>query len=385
MPELSLEIAAKDSSDPLGWLVIDSSIRGRSHGGVRISQTTGPEELAKLAFRMTLKFGFLGIPAGGAKAGIIEDPEAPPEIRQAKLKKFAQELARVVEKERFLPHTDMGTSVDEIEQAFGLPATQRSTRRKESGHYTGLGVAAAARAAARIAGKHLGEMSVAVEGFGKVGSATATILEDLGARIVAVSTSFGGLYRSDGLDVEDLLLSAQRYGSRFVLDYEEAERISSAQLLRLPVDILSPCADSHTIDASNAGGIQAGIICAGANCPVTSQGEQILQSRDVILLPDFLTSCGGILGGTMAFAGVSEQKIHRLMFDSLESRFVKFFSMPSLEVQQECLRRFQQMKEKHERNSASQKLFQFGMTLYRNGWIPKLIVSRLAARYIISH
>lgn len=385
MPELTLEIGAKDSTGPLGWLVIDSTIRGRSHGGVRISQTTGLEELVKLASRMTLKFGFLGIPAGGAKAGIIGDPEAEPEIRLARLKRFADEVAPIIEKGQFLPHTDMGTSVSEIAQAFSPSTTQRLTERKESGYYTGIGVATGAKTAARMLGKELGQVSVAVQGFGKVGSATAAILSELGARIVAVSTSFGGLYRADGLEVADLLHRAQRDGSRFVLDYEKGDRISSDELLHLPVDILSPCADSHTIDASNAGGIQAGIICAGANCPVTSQGEQILQSRGVILLPDFLTSCGGILGGTMAFAGVSEQKIHRLMFDFLESRFEELFSLPSHEVEQECLRRFQEMKEKHERNSFSQKLFHCGMILYRNGWIPKFIVSRLAARYIISH
>jgi glutamate dehydrogenase (NAD(P)+) len=383
MPELIVEAFLGDSNHSAGWLVIDSTIHGRSHGGLRISPNVSREELCMLAHRMTLKFGFLGISSGGAKAGIVGDPEAPAEIREEMLKRFAEKISPIVKTKLFLPHADIGTTQSEIEQVFDRKGPRQPTR-EESGFYTSVSVGSAAKIAAGRIGKQLPEITVAIEGFGKVGSSVAKLLAALGAKIVGVSTSRGALYRKEGLDIEELFTAQMQSGSKFVLDYTNADKITQQEMLSLPVDLLSPCANTGSIHAENAEQIHAKIICAGGNCPLTPQAEANLTARGVLCLPDYLTNSGGILGGTMAFAGISMAQIPTLMGQYLEPRFATLFELPNQQVENKCLDRFYKMKDDTERNSFKNRLFQTGLNLYRNGLVPKFLTRRLAPRYFLS-
>jgi glutamate dehydrogenase (NAD(P)+) len=382
MPELTLEVPGPDNAQPLGWVVIDSLVRGRSHGGLRISHHVSSQELIVLAHRMTLKFGFLGLANGGAKAGIVGDPEASVEARGKQLKYFAAAIRPLIESRKYLPHADMGTTEPEIRNAFGnLP---RQPSREDSGFFTSIGVHLAARVALEKRGKQFEKITAAIEGFGKVGASVAQLLTESGAKVVAISTSSGALYRKEGLPIQELRRLAGSRGSSFVLDYREAERITNQELLGLPVNLLCPCAISGTIHPGNAPKIQAEIICPGANAPFTSEAEQILAQRGTVVLPDFITNSGGVLGGTMSFAGIPAPRIRPLMSEYLAPQFKMLFEKNSAEVEQYCLDRHQKNKMAAERGGVKQKLFETGISLYRRGLVPRFLVGNLAENYFRS-
>jgi glutamate dehydrogenase/leucine dehydrogenase len=384
MSELEIEVPGAVPGSPSGWLIIDSTVNGRSHGGLRISPHVTREELRLLARKMTLKFGFIGIANGGAKAGIIGDPEAPFEVRQKLLKHFAESIGPLVRERKYLPHPDMGTTDTEIHKAFWNLSASSEPGRERSGYFTGLGVFIAASVIAGKLGKNLSNLKVAIIGFGKVGSSLAGFLEEAGAKVLAVSTSRGALYKEEGLPVTEMQRKAVELGSKFVLNFENASMISKEEILQLPVDLLMPCAHSWMITSENADQVQAKVICGGANAPVTEEAELILASRSILSLPDFLTNSGGTLGGTMFFAGIPVDRIRVLMQSYLEPRFVQLFEKSRTDVEQYCLNRFANVKRQAENGGFKQKIFQLGLEFYRRGIVPKSLVSRLASRYFLS-
>ncbi len=198
-----------------GVLAIHSCFQGSARGGIRIAQDVSVEEIRELAEDMTLKFGFLGLPQGGAKAGIRADPDAPEEQRFACLKAFGQALLPLLRTKVYLPGADMATTAPMIRRMLvelGVRVPARELRGERSGHFTALGVLTGIRHAAGAIQLGLRGATVAIEGFGKVGAPLARMLAAAGAKIVAVSTSHGALYRPDGLDVEDASRAAASEG-----------------------------------------------------------------------------------------------------------------------------------------------------------------------------
>ncbi|MFC1919413.1 Glu/Leu/Phe/Val dehydrogenase, partial [Chloroflexota bacterium] len=169
--------------------------------------------------------------------------------------------------------------------------------RARTGYFTSLSVLAATKSAARYVGMELGRCTVAIEGFGKVGSSLANELSKEGARVVAVSTSEGAIYSEKGLDVGELTRLYKELGSSFIKSYSNADLIEKGQLLELKVDVLSPCAEYHSIDSDKADRIQARVVCSGANIPAMPEAEQILYQKGVLSVPYFAANCGGVLGG----------------------------------------------------------------------------------------
>ncbi|HWP47156.1 MAG TPA: Glu/Leu/Phe/Val dehydrogenase dimerization domain-containing protein [Candidatus Limnocylindrales bacterium] len=383
--------ATDETGMSLGWLVVDTMINGRSHGGIRIAPDVSLAELRILARRMTLKFGFLGLPGGGAKAGIIGDPEAPPQQRQALLRRFAVTLAPLLQSGCYQPAHDLGTGNSEIEDMLTFVGVQRSRRepsRLLAGFYTGLTVITGAQVAVQHRKLKLAGLRVALQGFGKVGAAVAQGLVEREARMVAISTSQGALYHPQGLPVKELLRLSQQVGSELVHVYKEAELIPKEDLLTLPVDLLCPCATSESIHTGNAKQVQAGIISPGANYPVTLEAEQILQNRGILCLPDFVTNSGGVLGGTMTFAGLDSKTIQQLIEEKLAPRIAALIqsaekrgALISLIAQQEAMQRFLKIKRQTEQSGFLGGLFQRGLVLYRRGLIPGFWVKGLASRY----
>jgi glutamate dehydrogenase (NAD(P)+) len=380
-----------ETGRPFGWLAIDAAVNGRSHGGVRLSLDVSLAELRGLARRMTLKFGFLGLPGSGAKAGVVGDPEAAPEQRLARLRRFAGALSPLLQSGCYQPAPDLGTSDVEIDEMLAFVGVRRSRReptRAQSGFYTSLTVVVGAQVAACHLGRELAGLRTAVQGFGKVGAAVAQDLAERGAQIVAVSTSKGALYHPRGLPVKALVVLARQAGSGFVHQYKEAERIDKEDLLTLPVDLLCPCATSESIHAGNAAQVQARIISAGANCPVTPEAEQILLSRGTLYLPDFVTNCGGVLGGTMAFAGLDLRTLRRFVKEKVAPRIAALIETTwewgeplSAVAEQEALERFLTAKQRAEQQSFKNGIFQSGLSLYRRGLVPGFVVKALAPYY----
>jgi glutamate dehydrogenase (NAD(P)+) len=390
-PPVVLEIAAPEAG-LTGWLAVDSVLEGHFCGGLRMLPDVSAPELAALARAMTLKHGFLGMPHGGAKAGILCGEEEPWEKRIRLLAAFGRRIKDLLVDRAYLPGPDMGTSVEDIRsmlEAVGVPVPRRALRGRNSGWYTSLTVIAAARAAAAAQGIALEKATVAIEGFGAVGGAVAQGLAAMGSRVVAVSTRRGALHAPAGLDVAGLLRASQAHGSRLVDHYRgDADRIEKEALLELEADVLVPCARHHSIHKGNAGRIRARAVSCGANVPATEEAEKILAGRGILCVPDFVANAGGVLGGTMEFAGVRPRAIAEL----IDTRFSRQVSLLIDRARREgaflrdaaektAMGRFARMRDVSGTPTFRSKAFSIGLGLYRNGLIPAALVGVLAVRY----
>jgi len=377
-------------SRTLGYVAIDSTVRGRARGGLRIASGLREEEVRLAARAMTLKYGLLGLPQGGAKAGIVGDAEAPPPEKRRLLHEFARAAEPLLRRQAYVPDADLGTTAADVRWmmgSIGLRVGPRDWLGNRSGEYTARSCLVAADVLAARGGGSLRGARVAIEGFGKVGGSLALLLERCGALVVAVSTSRGALYRAGGLNVAGLLGGAAEEGSRFVEGRPETMRREA--LLELPVDLLLPCARAHSIHSGNVAAVAAKAVCAGANDPVTPEAERALHERGIAHPPDFVTNCGGVLGGTLEYAGVAPARIDALMERQLRPRVARLLDRAEEEgvparrlAEVEALDRHARVRAEAERPSLSGRLRSLGLEAYRRRWLPRRPVSVLAARYV---
>ncbi len=391
MSESVLVCRVEAEGNILGWLVVDSALGGRATGGLRMLPDVSEEELRILARAMTLKFGLLGLPQGGAKAGVRFDPEAPEQERFDCLLRFARALGPLLRSRLYLPFADMGTDnriLRRVLRATGAPVRHRELRGDRSGYWTACGVFAAVREACRQAGMELAGRTVAIEGFGKVGSALARLLAGASAKIVAVSTSRGMLYREGGLDVEALIERARQAGSGFVEAFPDAERLPRERLPEVEADILAPCARHHTIHAGNVSRVRARVVVPGANAPCAPEAERELETRGILCVPDFLANSGGALGGTMEFAGMTDDVIRHMLDGTIERLTRWAFEQARLErtspravAERAALARHAELRRQADAPAPMSRLFSAALELYRRGLIPPAIAGRLAPLY----
>lgn len=375
----------------MGYIAIDSTVGGRSCGGLRMLPDIDEAEIRGLAHAMTLKYGFLGLPQGGAKAGVRYDPDAPEAERWNRLVEFGQAIAPMLHSRIFVPAADMGTDntgIRNMLQAVGINVKHHELRCTQSGYYTALTVFIGAKETARHLGLNISDCRVAIEGFGKVGSALAELFSQANARIVAVSTSRGAIFNPRGLDVKLLNELSVQVGSRVIDIYPDAERIDKAELLELPVDLLCPCARHDSLHSGNASRVRARIICGGANNPVTPEAERLLFESGIMCLPDFVTNSGGVLGGTMEFASVDRVTIEAFIDRHIGARITWILSeaerqgvLPRDVVVPLALRRFDEVRQNAEYKTLSTRFFETGLELYRRGWIPARLVAHLSLPY----
>ncbi len=375
-----------------GYVVIDSIINGKSTGGVRMMPDVTLPELMHMARAMTLKYGFLGIPRGGVKAGIIADPESNPVTKQEILMEFGQKLAPIIQKRIYEPGMDMGIGPEDLSCIWRAAGLKESRRLKpishaRSGYYTSLTVFAAAQAAVEKIGLEFNQCTTALEGFGNVGSSLVTEYAKRGVKVVAVSTINGAVYNSKGFSVEQLLSQYAHYKSQMI-NHVGGERIDLDELLNLDVDILSPCARGWSITEKNAGRIQAKIIAPGANCAVSPETERILSERGILSVPHFVASCGGALGSTMEFLGCTEEQILHFINNEVKKKIVNLLAiaerthqLPLDLAEKEALGKFSKMQVVQQGGWKS-KAVQVGMGLYKIGILPTQITRRLLPRYL---
>jgi len=378
--------------EPLGYVVVDSHVGGCARGGLRLVPDLCEEELRRAARSMTLKYGFLGLPQGGAKAGVCGDGDGSSSLRRERLLAFAREAEPLLRRRVYVPDADLGTRSEDIRwllQQVGIPVRRREWRESRSGLYTAVSCLAAAEAALAHRGRGLPGCRVAIEGVGSVGSALARRLHRRGAAIVAISTSRGALHHPDGLDVARLLRLAAEAGSRVVERYPEADALPREALLELPVDVLAPCARHHSVHAGNARRIAAPIVCPGANNPVTRDAEGILHERGTLLVPDFLANCGGVLGGTLEFAAVAPARIEPLVEAALAPRIRRLLDAaeergvaPAALAEPLALARHARMRAAQARPGLRGRLLSLGLSGYRRGWVPRVLVGALSPAYV---
>ncbi len=227
---------------------------------------------------------------------------------------------------------------------------------------------------ARHLGWNLFHCKATIEGFGNVGRPLAVLLDKVGIPVVAISTSRGCLYHPRGLKVDHLVQLGHKVGSQVVEFYRVAEFMKREALFELPIDILYPCARWNSIQVENESCIQAKIISPGANNPITPEAEQILFKRGVLCLPDFVSNCGGVLGGTMEFASVRRDQIMTFIghhIGEIISWLLKEAKtqnvLPRIGASQLAQKRFEQIQQRTEHPPLLGWLFNMELELYRRG------------------
>ena len=289
-PHLTIDVL-KDTSGLLGRLVIDSVVNNHSLGGVRIIPDVKPNELECLARNMTLKFGFWNIPMGGAKACVFIDRKMPDKERHQFLARFGRKLAPLLKCGIYIPASDMGSNRSDIERiltAAECPVARGRQNVSKTHIYTSWTMHTSAEVAATHIGMDISRSKIAIEGFGKIGSAAVQMFFEAGARVVAISTIDGAIYDDLGLDSH------------------------SSELFSLPVDIIAPCAGSFSIDSSNAKDLKCRIVCPGANSPMSIETESALSKKGILCIPDFIANSGGVFGGHIE-SFVRENRIRQVI------------------------------------------------------------------------
>jgi glutamate dehydrogenase (NAD(P)+) len=291
-----------------GYRVQHDNARGPMKGGLRYHPRVQLDEVRALASLMTWKTAVVDIPFGGAKGGIDCDPAllTPKELEYL-TRLFVGRIHMLIGENEDIPAPDVNTNpqvmawiVDEYAKYRGFtPAIVTGKPIPLGGSAgrlsaTGRGVAIVTGRAAADAGVELRGATVAIQGFGNVGSWAAHSLAALGARVVAVSDVHGGVFRGDGLDVAALMELATRTGG--IADAEGVERITNDELLALDVDILVPAALEGAIRADNASDVRARLIVEGANAPITPSADEVLEARGITVVPDILANAGGVTG-----------------------------------------------------------------------------------------
>jgi glutamate dehydrogenase/leucine dehydrogenase len=291
------------------YLVIDSTRNGHSCGGLRILEDLTLEEVKALARAMTLKYSFLKSNMGGAKAGIILPDGCTPEQRTQILEAFGRKASPILKNKLYIPWTDMNCSVEDIATIM-KSASCGFSEMSDSSYFTALTMASAVKAACDVQGIDVSTASVAIEGFGNVGSNVGQELSRWGTKIVGVSTTKGAIYDNGGLDIEKLMELRKRYGDSMVHYYGAEFNEAKELLLEMDTDILIPCARPWTINPKNMNRIRAKMIVPGANVPLTEEAEEFLHKKGILCLPDFVCNIGGVLGTTLYDSGVRVSVVH---------------------------------------------------------------------------
>ena len=289
-----------------GYRVQHNGARGPYKGGVRYHPDADLDEVRALASLMTWKTAVVDIPYGGAKGGVQCEPGILSQKELERLtRRFTSTISYVLGVNRDIPAPDVNTNaqtmawmMDAYSSRYGYtPAIVTGKPVELGGSYgrdaaTGRGVVYSLREAARDLGVDLQGATVAIQGFGNVGSWTARLIGEIGCKVVSVSDVRGGIYRGDGLDVQALFDHVQESGT--VVDFPGVDGITNEELLTLGVDVLIPAALSRVINEENAGTVRAGTIVEAANHPVTPAADVILAERGVNVIPDILANAGGV-------------------------------------------------------------------------------------------
>ena len=288
-----------------GILVIDNTARGMGKGGTRMSPSITVEEVRRLARTMTWKWAGVDLSFGGAKAGILADPNHPD--KETILRAWARALSRHIPSEYVLgldmglDERDAAVVQDELGDrgaAVGSPYELGGVPYDQLG-LTGFGVAESADVACEIAGFPLKGATVSIQGFGAVGHAAAKRFAELGASVVAVSSVSGAVHDPDGLDVGRLLELRDELGDRAVEAYG-GKNLEPGQELTVAADVLVPAAIQDQIDEKLAASLPARVIVEGANLPTSKAAQKVLRDRGVTVVPDFIANAGAVVGAGVA-------------------------------------------------------------------------------------
>ncbi|HYY79046.1 MAG TPA: Glu/Leu/Phe/Val dehydrogenase [Actinomycetes bacterium] len=292
-----------------GYRVHHNVTRGPAKGGIRYHPMVSLDEIKALAMWMTWKCAVVGIPFGGAKGGVVVDPTTLSRGELERLtRRYAAELLPIIGPEKDIPAPDVNTDDQvmawimdtfSVNQGYSVPgivtgkpiAIGGSEGRRGA---TALGVMYCLFMALRERGLQPSDVTVAIQGYGKVGSAVALFLHDAGCKVVAVSDVRGGVHNARGLNPQALSRHRRATGSPTVSTYPGADRISNEELVGLDVDVFIPAALEGVIRGDNVDQVKASIMVEAANGPTTPAADKVLNDRGCLVVPDVLANAGGV-------------------------------------------------------------------------------------------
>ncbi len=292
-----------------GYRIQHNAARGPCKGGIRYAPDVNLDEVKALAAWMTYKTAVVNIPFGGAKGGVVVDPLKLSMNELKRLtRRFTYSILSMIGSDRDIPAPDVNTNPEimswimdtysmiqghtELGVVTGKPlGIGGSLGRLEA---TGRGVYIVMNEALKHQKQNCKDVTIAIQGFGNVGSNFAKIAFLNGAKITAVTDAFGGCYDPEGIKIIELLDYATNHPKRTVEGYPNAEQITNKELFTLDVEVLAPCASQNQITGENADHIEAKYIIEGANGPTTPIADSILNEKGIIIVPDILANAGGV-------------------------------------------------------------------------------------------
>ncbi|MDR1581179.1 MAG: Glu/Leu/Phe/Val dehydrogenase, partial [Synergistaceae bacterium] len=304
---VSLPITMDDGSIRVfeGYRVQHSTALGPAKGGLRFHPDVSLEECEALASLMTWKCSLAGIPYGGGKGGISCDPlELSSNEKERLTRTFAARIAPIVGEWEDVPAPDVNTgapemiwfmdTVSKLRGRFepgvvtGKPISIWGSRGRTAA--TGLGVATCIKELLYAVKFDVEKSRVIIQGFGNVGSYAAKFMSEAGAKIVGISDVTGGYYAPDGIDAAKAFDHVSNHPKKMLEGYSQAglKHVSGEEILEQEADVLAPCALEGAVNASNAAKLKVKYIVEGANGPVTPEADEILLSKGVKVVPDFL-------------------------------------------------------------------------------------------------
>jgi glutamate dehydrogenase (NAD(P)+) len=290
-----------------GYRVMHNTSRGPAKGGIRFDMNVNLDEVKALAAWMTWKCAVVNIPFGGAKGGVICDPLKLSVSELERLtRRYTAGLIGFLGPDSDVPAPDVNTNervmawvMDTYSMHMrhtvtsvvtGKPVEMGgSLGRREA---TGRGCMLVTLAALEQLGMKVLGTTVAVQGFGNVGSVAAQLLHEQGCKVVAIGDRSGAIHDPKGIDVNDAIAYVRQ--NRSLEGYGKGDRISNDDLLTLDVDVLVPAALENVITRKNAAKVRAKIICEGANGPTTAPADAILDEKGIFVIPDILANAGGV-------------------------------------------------------------------------------------------
>jgi glutamate dehydrogenase (NAD(P)+) len=293
----------------IGYRVLHSTVRGPGKGGIRFAPDVTIDEVRALATWMTWKCAVVNIPFGGAKGGVICDPQKLSRGELERItRRYTAELSEWLGPERDIPAPDIGTNEQTmawVMDTYAMHARQATTAvvtgkpldlggsqgRKEA---TGRGLMMCCdRALAKLGIKKEG-CRVIVQGFGNVGSQGAMLMHQAGYKIIGVADIHGGLYNEKGFDIAKLMDWVYTQKKPLPEFPAGGAKMTSHEVLFNPCEILVPAATENQITSENASRVQCRILCEGANGPTTSLADATIEKKGIFVIPDILGNAGGV-------------------------------------------------------------------------------------------
>ncbi len=314
----------------VAFLSIDNTNLGPGKGGCRLAQNVTGEEVFRLSRGMTWKNALAELPFGGAKSGIDIGNRNPHDAKQvdknALIRAFARKIKYLIPA-KYVAGPDMNTTEVEMDAFADEIGDRKATTGKSKAMgglphelgSTGFGVAKSTLVTLEEMKIAPNAATVAIEGFGNVGTFAMKFLTEAGCKVVAVSDSKGTIQDENGLDYEKLMQTKSEKGTVTAYESATAKKIGGAAIFELPVTVLIPGARPDVVNDSNKADVKCKLFVEAANIPISEKNEDELWKRGIIVIPDFVANAGGVISSYVEFIDGTEQQ----MFKTVEEKIAR--------------------------------------------------------------